>query len=627
VPDSPVDMPSSPAPAPEPETGKPEDVTETFDGEIGLPEAAWAGLSTSDLETPSLGSVLDFGELGTFKLEKCLGRGGMGEVYKARQVGPKGFSQLVAIKRLRPGRHQWEEQSFVDEARVLAMLRHENIARVHGFFEQEGNAYLVMEYIEGPTLYSVLEQARRRGDHFSEKAACEITAEMAEALHYAHRATDEAGRPLQLVHRDVSTTNILITETGRAKLVDFGVAYSKLEGRTETSSASTIIKGKAPYLSPEQVKHLPVDGRSDLFSLGTILVEMLTGEPPFGWTADHSTLRRIAQVTPEYVAAATTAVSKELRAICQKLLAREPDQRFASGGEVAQALRRHAAQHDGPALVQEEVGRLQGLPGAAAPRPRATSGALREIKRLRRVLMAAGVLALALLTVLAWYAHRVPSPSQPTMNRSDVNAAPPAATATSCWKALALAHVVAVVACRAHLPPGAQGNLCSSTPAREVLGPQGMTPLPVQFFVDFVSLQGDRVCTGPDRSEPCPFGEGPLVARMSWRDPRTDAFSPGLGPHRNDRPLLHGHAFVVPITTGALGEVLNEPGYIEHPRIADARMMVVFTDLQTLNGIKHPICGVLYWQDGKEGIPILAAEYYGERVAAEWGETSFVTLY
>jgi len=170
-----------------------------------------------------------------------------------------------------------------------------------------------------------------------------------------------------------------------------------------------------------------------------------------------------------------------------------------------------------------------------------------------------------------------------------------------------------------------------------------MTELPEQFFADFVSFNGDQVCTGvpvdyaprpgkpnelmaldKGRREPCPYGNGPIVAMMSWRDRRADAFSPGLGPRQYERPLLHGHAYVVP-NKGA-GEVLDEAGYVEHPRVADARMMVVFDYLQLLNGTKQPICGVLFWYDDKQGIPIIEDER-GKIFAAEWGETTYVQLY
>jgi len=628
VTDSPVELPSSSGRL-RPDTGA--EITQTFNGDDETP---WARLSSSEVKTPTLGSVLDFGALGAFKLEARLGRGGMGEVYRARQVGAKGFSQLVAIKRTRPGRRDWEERSFVDEARVLSLLHHDNIARVFGFFERKGNAYLVMEYIDGQTLYSLLEQARRRGTRLSERGACLIAADVAEALHHAHHATDEVGRPLHIVHRDVSTTNILITGAGRTKLVDFGVAYSTLDGRVQTSASSTIIKGKAPYLSPEQVKHRPVDGRSDLFSLGTILVEMVTGEAPFGWAADLATLKRIAEVTPEYVAASTSSASRRLRAICQKLLARDPADRFDNGQEVARALRDHAGRAEGRSLVLFDLAKLQGLLGAGPP--------LRELRLARRGLRLAGAVALTVIALLSWHTHRSP------MNALDTPSAPETEpmTANSCWKALALAHVVAIAACQTHLPPPAKGGLCTTEPYRAVKGPRGMTPLPERFYVEFVSLRGE-VCTGqptrytqkPDggandlipvdqgQREPCPYGDGPIIARMSWLDPRTDAFGGGPGPHQWDRPLLMGQAHLVPIDNDIGGEVLDE-GDAEHPRVGISRMTALFNYVQLLNGEKVPICGVLFWHDGKEGIPVLAEQYHDDnRAAADWGDKSYVQLY
>jgi serine/threonine protein kinase len=638
--DSPVDLPSSSGLRLGPDSSAA--ITQTFNGDDETP---WA-MSPGD-RTPTLGSVLDFGELGAFKLEARLGRGGMGEVYRARQVGAKGFSQMVAIKRLRSGRREWEERSFVDEARVLSLLHHDNIARVYGFFEQDGAAYLVMEYIEGQTLYALLEQARRRGTRFSERAACLIAADVAEALHYAHHATDEAGRPLHLVHRDVSTTNILISHSGRTKLVDFGVAYSKLEGRAKTSGSSTVIKGKAPYLSPEQVNHRPLDGRSDLFSLGTVLVEMVTGEAPFGWAADHATLKRIAEVTPEFVAAATASASKGLRAICQKLLRRDPADRFANGQELAHALRDHAGRYDGRSQVQVEVAKVQGLISSATP-------ALRELQRSRRSLTLGGAVALLILALLSWRSCRsdrttMPMPHPDTIPAIPTHPLPEAQPfpSNSCWKALALAQVITIAACQAHVPKGPTGEqMCSSGANREVLGPQGMTELPDQVYVKFVSFKG-QVCEGEptdfaekpgasgelvptgEQHEPCPYGDGPIVARISWEDPRADVFSEGIGPHMYERPLLFGQAHVVPVSSGMLmGEPLEEPGRSEDEmRVGLARMTVLFTYIQVWNGNKYPICGVLYWQDGKEGIPILAEQYYGKRAAADWGNLTYVQFY
>jgi len=366
---------------------------------------------------PAVGTVLDFGEAGAYTLEQRLGRGGMGEVYLARQVGAAGFVQSVAIKRVRPGGRQWEARAFVDEARVLSRLHHPNIARVYAFLEKEGSYYLVMEYIEGHSLHTLLELANRKGHRFSESVACAVMAEVADALHYAHHVTDEAVRPLQIVHRDVSPTNILITKTGRVVLVDFGVALFKHEERAATPAGFTFIKGKAPYVSPEQVKRLPLDARSDLFSVGTILMEMLTGKAPFGWAADFLTLKRIETVTPEYVASLLPGVSAPLRALCQKLLAHHPDQRFATGCEVAKALRHHAGLSEDAQSIQAEVERLQALPDVKAPTPPVAEAVVRSlsgVKRARRTLALASALMLAAtLTLFFWHVPReaVPVPS------------------------------------------------------------------------------------------------------------------------------------------------------------------------------------------------------------------------
>jgi len=363
---------------------------------------------------------------------------------------------------------------------------------------------------------------------------------------------------------------------------------------------------------------------------------MLTGEAPFGWAADLATLKRIAEVTPEYVAAATASASKGVRAICRKLLAHDPADRFANGHEVARALRDQAGRYEGRSLVLADMAKLQGFT-SAAPSPR-------EPRLARRAVTLVGAVALTVVALLSWHTYRS---DQTTMHLPDPPPQPEAQpfTANSCWKALALAQVVTIAACQAHLPKGTGGELCSSQANREVLGPQGMTPLPDQVFVEFISFKG-QVCEGQpydfaekpgspgelvpmdnDQHEPCPFGDGPIIARMSWEDPRADAFSPGIGPRRYDRPLLLGQAHVIPVSSGMLnGEALDEP-YREEQRVGLARMTVLFTFIQMWNGNKYPICGVLFWQDGKEGIPVLAEQYYGKRAAAEWGHQTFVQFY
>jgi hypothetical protein len=342
-------------------------------------------------------------------------------------------------------------------------------------------------------------------------------------------------------------------------------------------------------------------------------------------------------VTPEFVAAATSSASRGLRAICQKLLRRAPADRFANGRELARALRDLAGRYDGRSQVQADVAKAQGF---ASDTP-----ALRELKVARRSLTLAGAVALLILALLSWRTYRTDRTTMPLLDTTPPREAQPFPS-NSCWRALALAQVVTLAACQAHLSKGASGELCSSSANREVLGPQGMTPLPDQVFVEFVSFKGDQVCQGQpsdftekpgapgvlvpmdnEQHEPCPYGDGPIVARMSWEDPRADAFSPGLGPQRFDRPLLLGQAHVVSVQSGLLnGEALDEPGR-EEQRVGLARMTVLFTFIQMWNGNKYPVCGVLFWQDGKEGIPILAEQYYGKRAAAEWGNRTYVQFY
>jgi serine/threonine-protein kinase len=237
------------------------------------------------------GEVFDRGEGGRYTVKECLGRGGMGEVYRAEYVAAdaKGPVQVFALKMLRPNALPRHERHFGDEMRLLSLLHHKHIARFHDFFVDNGRQVLVMEYVEGRSLHSILSLARRKGRTLSEPTSLELLAQVADALGYTHAAKDEDGCPLNIVHRDVSPSNIMVNSAGEAVLMDFGVARADLEERTQTRSGKLNLPGKPGYFSPEQVLVLPVDGRSDLFALGSILVEMLTGEPPFGRTGDFST--------------------------------------------------------------------------------------------------------------------------------------------------------------------------------------------------------------------------------------------------------------------------------------------------------------------------------------------------
>jgi serine/threonine protein kinase len=622
-------------------------------------------VASTDDDGAAAGIVLDFGKHGAFTLERRLGRGAIGEVYKAKQVGTAGFTQSVAIKLLRPDPHRKSEQSFIDEARILSMLHHESIARIYNFFEWNGTHVLVMEYIEGRTLWSLLELAKRKGRQLSEDVTCEIISEVADALNYAHAAKDDQGRPLRIVHRDVTPTNILITETGRTKLVDFGVAWSTMEGRKETSSPFPF-KGKLPYLSPEQVEKRPLDGRSDLCALGSILVEMLTGRSPFADDVPYATLKLIAKVTPEYVDAVTPGVSRRMKAICKKLLAREPSKRFANGQEVAEALREYAGRYHGPTRVRREVADLEALPDVSEPLLQPPFNPARQAKSRWGALMAALVLV-GVAYFSAFFSGGIPSsqsagsmppkaqtapaslpqhkPLMPQPSQTEklaiayakgsttVNeekkpeprgaaakaagetrsrAVPRFPTANTCGRALVAAATATTLtvgaACPGYVRTGTETGDCAGTTVREVDGRK----LPDYFIVRFVDLKGVE-CQGKPflglKTEPCPAGNGHIVVKASDN-------GEGFG-----SPMLFGRAYVV---NGR--ETLHEVR--SQPREAIGRMAAVFTEMRLTDGTTVPVCGILYSDPdnhgGKEGIPILDDRYYGswwsgKMTAPTWG--------
>jgi serine/threonine protein kinase len=211
----------------------------------------------------------------------------------------------------------------------------------------------------------LLKVAAGLGTRLSEGAVCNILAQVADALDYVHRATDESGKPLHIVHRDVSPSNIQVTASGVVKLMDFGLAMHDADWREQTRSSWSGFKGKPMYLSPEQVNRQPLDGRADLFALGCILVECLTGRRLFGGDQEALILHAIQNVTPEEVEKALQGVPEGLKAICHKLLAPDREEGYGTGREVAEALRSWAFGEKRYSLdsrtLAQEVAELMGL--------------------------------------------------------------------------------------------------------------------------------------------------------------------------------------------------------------------------------------------------------------------------
>ncbi len=277
---------------------------------------------------------------GRYRLMERIGAGGMAVVHRAVVDGPGGFSRAVVVKRIRADLAH--DASFAamlaTEARLSALLHHPNIIQVHEYGELDGEHYLAMELVDGRDLGAILRRCRRLARPMPEAAACFVVAELARALAYAHALTDEAGAKLALVHRDVSPSNVMVTPDGAVKLADFGIAKAAERLRDERTRTGTI-KGKVFYMSPEQADGRPLDGRSDLFSLGVVLYECLTLERPFSGDTDLSTLRLIREARPAPPSSLRPGLDAEVEAVALKLLARAPEERFQSGDELAAALR------------------------------------------------------------------------------------------------------------------------------------------------------------------------------------------------------------------------------------------------------------------------------------------------
>ena len=220
-------------------------------------------------------------KLGKYTLVRHIATGGMAEIWLAEQEGPGGFSKQLVIKRILShlARDQQFTSMFLDEARTVAQLSHPNIGQIFELGELEGSYFIAMEYIEGVDLAVMIELARQRGEQVPVGIGVKIVVDMLAALEFAHTFHDRDGKHLGLVHRDVTPHNVLVSNDGIVKLVDFGVAKAKAnQSKTQTGA----VKGKFAYMAPEQIESKDMDHRVDIFAAGILLYELLTGQRPFG---------------------------------------------------------------------------------------------------------------------------------------------------------------------------------------------------------------------------------------------------------------------------------------------------------------------------------------------------------
>ncbi len=308
--------------------------------------------------------------LGRYQVIRRLGTGGMAEVFLARARGAEGIDKLLVVKRVLPSfaRNPKFVAMFTAEAQVAVRLNHPNIVQVYAFEQMRDEFLLSMEYVDGLDLGRLAAAARREGRRLPAALAAYVCMEVAKGLDYAHKRRDEEGRPLEIVHRDVSPQNILLSHEGGVKVADFGIAKARL-----VSEETGVIKGKFAYMSPEQAGGRSVDRRSDVYSLGVVLAELLMNRPMHQGYKGLEVLERVREGRVVFPREVDPSVPTELDAIVRRALAFDPEDRFQSARSMASELAFYLHGLEEP--VEAEA--LERFIEQVAPRPRSQSGSLR----------------------------------------------------------------------------------------------------------------------------------------------------------------------------------------------------------------------------------------------------------
>lgn len=307
---------------------------------------------------------------GRYRVDTVLARGGMGEVFLGRIDGAYGFERPVVIKVIRNDLVTDERfaMMFVDEARIAASLHHRNVVQIVDFDRFDNGVFLVTEHVDGCDLRHLLRELRSPPPL---SLAVTIIAELATGLHAAHEAIGSDGQSLQLVHRDISPSNVLLGVHGEVKLADFGIAKARSRSYHTVSGS---IKGKAPYMSPEQILGGQLDRRSDIFSLGTLMFELVTRTRLFSGTSNARAMQTILTGDVPDPVSRRADIPPALAAIMNRALAFDRDQRYATADELVDDIDTLArAQHWSLSLaaiahaVRVTKTRMQGRPPSTTP--------------------------------------------------------------------------------------------------------------------------------------------------------------------------------------------------------------------------------------------------------------------
>jgi len=295
-------------------------------------------------------------QIGRYHLLDRIAFGGMAEIFRAKTFDSRGHEHMVAIKRVL--RHLAEDDDFlqmlVDEAKIASLLDHVNIAKVYEFVRVGDDYFIAMEYVDGRDVRSILDRCRANGTWLPPADCAYVMMRIMEGLHSAHEKRDGAGTPLKIVHRDVSPSNVIVSYQGHVKLCDFGIAKARLS-RIQTRTG--VIKGKVKYMSPEQAMGRPLDRRSDVFSGGSVLYEMLTKQCPFQAENEMELIFRVRDAKFPKPARYNADVPAALERILRKAMARSPGSRYQSAQELAAALGAFL-QQEAPDYAPARLGRL-----------------------------------------------------------------------------------------------------------------------------------------------------------------------------------------------------------------------------------------------------------------------------
>src|SRR6478736_2085096 len=305
--------------------------------------------------------------LADFEIIRRLGAGGMAEVFLAKKRGAEGTFKLLVLKRILPayGSSRRFRTMFAEEAQLATRLNHPNIVQVYDFqdYGEEGQL-LSMEYVEGPDLRKLMRAGQAKGQRLPPYVAAYVISEIAKGLHYAHERKDEAGKPIDIVHRDVSPQNMLLSFDGAVKIADFGIASANLF-REEPG----VLKGKTAYMSPEQARGERVTRKTDIYSLGVVFHELLTGRSLHGAAEGAELLELVRAGVVEPPSTYVRELPSELEEIVMRALAKNPDERFETARDLAGAISRALLvrqqlvdAHVLEGVIADIVGREQMLP-------------------------------------------------------------------------------------------------------------------------------------------------------------------------------------------------------------------------------------------------------------------------